>query len=234
MSEAQHKALALIARMNEIARPGHALPPGLSLLGIGREEVAPAKAELERRTQQSVWSLQPHVRFDPEDEAYELEARSRARGIDLRMITSPRTLRFNPLLTSLSTGVHLGPVVSWMILVDRQFALLEGPTTITGDPTAWIATGGTFLKDALELWDCTWLESTPVLASGARPPLNARQIDVARGVCLGRTDAAIARQLGISERTVARDLAALLHVTSAGSRSEAILNMLGRGQHSRT
>jgi DNA-binding NarL/FixJ family response regulator len=57
---------------------------------------------------------------------------------------------------------------------------------------------------------------------------------VARGVCLGRTDAAIARQLAISERTVARDVAAILEVTRAGSRVEAVLNMLGRGRQSRT
>ena len=56
---------------------------------------------------------------------------------------------------------------------------------------------------------------------------------MARGVCLGSTDAAIARQLGVSERTVAREVATILRVTGAGSRAEAVLNMLGRGRQSR-
>ncbi|MFC7485769.1 helix-turn-helix transcriptional regulator [Knoellia pratensis] len=171
--------------MNEVAHPGRDLPSGLALLGIGRAAVAPAKVELERRTRRSVWSLQPQPRFDPEDETYELDARSRARGVDLRTITPPKALRFNPLL-----------------------------------------------QNALDLWHSTWRESTPVLTDGALPTLIARQLDVARAVCLGRTDATIARQLGISERTVARDVATILQITQARSRGEAILNMLGRGRHS--
>jgi DNA-binding NarL/FixJ family response regulator len=104
--------------------------------------------------------------------------------------------------------------------------------TRTGEPTAWIATAGPLLSDAVGLWDATWEESTPALPEGTRPPLGERQLAVARGVCLGRTDAGIARQLGISQRTVARDVAAVLEVTRARSRGEAILNMLGRGRHS--
>lgn len=91
-----------------------------------------------------------------------------------------------------------------------------------------------FLDRSLAPWHATVLVSQPALVQGSVPPLNQRQLDVARGVCLGRTDAAIARQLGISERPVARDVAALLDVTDALSRAEAILNMLGRGRHSRT
>lgn len=141
-----------------------------------------------------MWSLQPHPRFDPEDTSYALDERSRSRGVDLRLITTRRSLRLNPLLTSLSTGVHLGPVVTWMIVIDRRAVILDGPVTREGDPTAWIATGGVFLEDAVEVWDRTWDESTPALADGAGPPLLPRQVDVARGICLGRTDAAIARQ----------------------------------------
>lgn len=233
MTHAHGLALALVGRMNEVAHPGRALPQGLALLGIGHAAVAPVKAELERRTRRSVWSLQPHPRFDPEDDSYDLDARSRARGLDLVTITTARALRLNPLLTSLSPGVRVGPVVSWMILIDRRAAVLDGPTTPEGEPTAWIATSGPFLEAAVELWDATSAESTPALADGTPPPLGPRQLDVARGVCLGRTDGVIARHLGISERTVARDVAALLEVTGARSRTESILNMLGRGRRSR-
>lgn len=233
MHDAQRRALALAARMNEVAHPGQPLPHGLTLLGVGHAAVAPVKAELERRTRTSVWSLQPHPRFDPEDVSYALDQRSRARGVDLRVVTTRRSLRLNPLLTSLSANVHVGPVVTWMILLDRRAAILDGPASPQGEPTAWIATAGTLLADAVAVWERTWDESTPALVDGALPPLDARQLEVARGICLGRTDVAIARQLGVSQRTVARDVAAILDVTGAGSRAEAVLNMLGRGRRSR-
>lgn len=232
MSEGQRLALALMSRMNEV--PHSKLPAGLSLLGVGQAEVMKALAGIELRTRQSAWSLHPRPTFDPEDVSYELEGRSRARGVDLQTIAPSRALRLNPLLTSLTPGVRIGPVLFKCIIVDRQAAVMAGPDTVEGDTTALLASGGDFLRLARELWDASLAESRPALEPGAARPLNLRQLDVARGVCLGKTDAAIARQLGISERTVARDVAAILDVTSARSRGEAILNMLGRGAHSRT
>jgi len=234
MSEAQGRALAFRARMNEAARLGQALPQGLSLVGIGQTEVMETLSALELKTRRSVWNLNPWPSFDPEDLSYDLDARSRSRGVEIQMITPARTLRFNPLITSLSPGLLLGPVLFKCIVIDRQVAVIAGPDTVEGDTTAWLANGGEFLTLAVDLWRATRSEARPALAPGATPPLNARQLDVARGVCLGRTDAAISRQLGISQRTVARDVSAILEMTGARSRAEAILSMLGRGRHSRT
>lgn len=134
----------------------------------------------------------------------------------------------------MSPYLLLGPVLFKCIVIDSQLAVIAGPDTVEGDTTAWLATDGEFLASSLALWKATVAQSRPALPVGAAPPLNRRQLGVARGVCLGRTDAAIARQLAISERTVARDLAAILTVTEAHSRGEAILNMLGRGRQSRS
>lgn len=234
MSEAQRLALDLMGRMNEVARLGKRQPAGLSLLGVGQSDVVAGLAELERRTRRSVWNSVPTLTFDPEDTTYRLNARSRGRGVRVEMVTPARTVRFNPLLTSLVPGVRVGPVLFKSIIVDERLAVLAGPDTIDGSTTAWLASGGELLEAALTLWRTAFAESRRVLPEGAGPPLNSRQLDVARGVCLGRTDAAIARQLGISERSVARDVAAILEVTQARSRAEAILNMLGRGRQSRS
>ncbi|PRY57031.1 regulatory LuxR family protein [Knoellia remsis] len=234
MSDARQVALALLARMNEVAHPGRPLPDGLALFGIGHAEVTRSLVALEQRTRHSAWNIHPQPSFDPEDGAYELDRRSRERGLDLRMITPPRTLRFNPLLTSLSPNLLLGPAMFRLLLLDRTIALLDGPPMPDGETTFWIVTGGSLLEDSIALWDATLRESRRAVPEGSPPPLDRRQLEVARGVCLGRTDAAIARQLGISQRTVARDVAAILEVTGARSRGEAILNMLGRGRQSRT
>lgn len=190
-------------------------------------------AHLERRTQHEVINMQPRLTFDPEDLAWDLHDRSEARGVTLRLIVPPRTLTFHPLLTSLGPEVFFGPVTLQGILIDQRLAVLPGLTTPDGDPVAWLATGGEFLANARELMAATLAESVAARGPGVERPLNRRQFEVARMICLGRTDAAIARQLGISERTVARDIVVVLGVTGAKSRGEAILNMLGRGRHSR-
>jgi len=234
VSDAERRAVALRSVMDERTRQPGQLPQGLKLLAVGQSHVMGALDRLERTTRRSAWSLLPWVAFDPEDPGYELNPRSRSRGVDLRTITQPRNLRFNPLLTSFCPWARVGPVVMRLIVIDEQAAVVEGPTTVEGDTTAWLATDGEILTRALDVWSTTWAESRPALAPGEPPPLNERQLEVARGVCLGRTDAVIARQLRISERTVARDVAAILEVTQAGSRAEAVLNMLGRGRQSRT
>ncbi|EAP98185.1 DNA-binding response regulator [Janibacter sp. HTCC2649] len=223
-----------MGRMNELAHPGRPHPPGLSSFGVGQAEVMERLSTLEPRTRTSVWNIIPTLIFDPEDFSYTLDARSRDRGIDLQTITLPRTLRFHPLLSSLNTNLRLGPVLFNCIIIDSQMAVIAGPDTADGATTAWLATSGEFLASALGMWHATFAESRTALPEGSTPPLTPRQLDVARAVCLGRTDAAIARQLGTSERTIARHVAAILDATGASSRSEAVLNMLGRGRHSRT
>lgn len=234
MSEAQRLALALTGRINEVGHLGRTLPRGLGLFGVGQSEVMARLSDLERRTKGSVWNLQPTLTFDPEDAAYAMVESSRARGVAMQMVVPPRTLQFHPLLTSFSPNVWLGPVLLKCLIVDGRLAVLRGPDTVDGATTAWVASEGEFLQETLALWHATAAESRPALSDGTGPPLNARQLSVARAVVLGRTDTAIARLLSISERTVARDVAAILAVTEAHSRSEAILNILGRGRQSRT
>jgi DNA-binding CsgD family transcriptional regulator len=234
MSQAYRLALDLMGRMNEVAHPGGRLPAGLSLFGVGQAEVMQRLTTLESRTRRTVWNTVPTMIFDPEDIANVLDTRSRQRGVDVQTITLPRTLRFHPLLTSLNPNVRIGPVLFKCIVVDAQVAVIAGPDTVDGATTAWLASEGEFLERTLTLWHATHAESRPALPEGAGPPLSPRQLDVARAVCLGKTDAAIARQIGTSERTIARHVAAILELTQASSRAEAVLNMLGRGRASRT
>lgn len=233
MSRARKLGLALQARMSEVAHLDGPAPSSLGLFGVGQAQVMHALDQLERTSRRSALSLHPILIFDPDDAGYELHARSTGRGLHLEMITPPRTLLFNPLLTSLNPNARLGPVVLRCIVVDGDKAIIGGPDTTEGETTAWLTTDGEFLERAIELWDTTLAESRPALPEGEAPPLNVRQVAVARCICLGQTDAAIGRSLGISERTVARDVARILEVTLARSRAEAVLNMLGRGRHSR-
>ncbi|KNX38589.1 hypothetical protein VV01_17880 [Luteipulveratus halotolerans] len=226
--------MALRAAVTDVAMSDGPPPPGLSLFAVGQGPITKRLVDIEAQTVRSVWSTNPTLSFDPENPAFELEDRSYARKVDLQRITTERALRFSPLLPSFTPQIRVGTAMLRLIISDERLALLEGPDTARGEPVAWAATSGTFLARALELWHVTWAESRPVLADSEEPPLNARQLSVARAMCLGRTDAAIARALDVSPRTVARDVAAVMALTGADSRAGAVLAMLGRGRQSRT
>lgn len=226
----QKLGLKLEASIHRVAVGEDPTPDGLALFATGQPQIMDRLARLERQTRRSVWSTNPQRRFDPEDPADALDERSLARGLDFQEITTARAVRFHPLLTSMAPWTRVGPAPYKCLIVDRRVAILAGPPTPSGDPRAYIATAGPMLTSALDLWEISFVESRPLLPADKAPPLNRRQLQVARALCLGQTDASIAHSLGVSPRTVARDVTEIFAVTDARSRSDAVLAMLGRGR----
>jgi len=66
-------------------------------------------------------------------------------------------------------------------------------------------------------WRCPTLVSTPHVAS-----ITARQADVLAGMCLGLTNAAIGRQLNISEESVKQYTSRLYRALNARDRCNAV------------
>ncbi|CAB5685448.1 Nitrate/nitrite response regulator protein narL [Delftia tsuruhatensis] len=66
-------------------------------------------------------------------------------------------------------------------------------------------------------------------APAATPALTARQIDVLRLLCLGKSNKLIARDLGLSENTVRVHVAAIFGQLGVGSRSAALLRAQSLG-----
>ncbi|WP_225985837.1 helix-turn-helix transcriptional regulator, partial [Janibacter melonis] len=145
-----------------------------------------------------------------------------------------RAARFHPLLSSIEPDARVGPAVLKLLIIDRGTVVVEGPGTASGDSTAWVITDRSLLAEAAALWPVLWKASRPLLAPGQKPPLGQRQLEVARLMCLGHTDASIARAMNLSARSVARDIARIMTLTSSRSRPEAVLAILGRGRHART
>lgn len=69
----------------------------------------------------------------------------------------------------------------------------------------------------------------PAQAAEQVEPLTAREIEVLRLAAQGRTNRAIARELGISDRTVQGHLANIYGKLNAASRTEAVTEALKRG-----
>ena len=72
-------------------------------------------------------------------------------------------------------------------------------------------------------------QGSPALAAEQVEPLTAREIDVLRLTAQGRTNRAIGRELGISDRTVQGHLANIYGKLNVASRTEAVTEALKRG-----
>lgn len=206
---------------------------GLDPLGIGSDEIVAGLHRLEPRARSSVWNMQRAVGFDPDDPMPGLTERSRARGLDMALITTRWGLTQHPLLTSVVPHLRVGPVHGPMILIDKACAVLPGSTTRDGQPTAWLVTAPALVRQACTVWDETVSLSRPARDVGAAEPLTARQYTVACRVAQGVKDAAIARELRVSVRTVANEVEVVLRVLGATNRAAAVLAMRGQGPNGR-
>ena len=198
------------------------------LLGEGMAGIAEGMQRLEPVARASVWNMQPTMSFDPEDPAFELNDSSRARGVDLRLVTTVSTSRVHPLLGSMYPVTRIGPVFTRAMIVDERLAVVGGPRSATGSLTAWTSTDPGIVGQLLEIWELCVRLSQPLVTEDT-PLLDHRQLQVARLLALGQTDQAMARRLGISVRTVEREVRAVLGFLGARSRTEAVLEMRGRG-----
>ena len=186
-----------------------------------------------RRVEQSAatssWVLQPRYSYDPEDPGVELAEKARERGVDTELVTRPASVRTHPLLSSIFPRTWVGPCFVGAMVVDERVALIAGEEDLEGNRTSWVTELPDVVDAAVALWHATLEECRPILPPGARPPLTPRQLDVARMLCVGEKDKAIARLLSLSSRTVEREVAVVYAALGARSRTEAVLLMRGRG-----
>lgn len=214
---------------------GGGRPSGFRRLGTGVGEIERNLAEaVEPATRRSAWSMQPTIRFDPGDDLRSTDARSLARGLDMRTITTERTLRLNPLCSSEDPELRIGPALFQCILVDGSTAVVGGPLSAQGFPTAWLATRTDVVARVTDLWHETWARSRPAVPVGAAPPFTPRQCLVARRLVVGTKDAAIARELGVSLRTVAAEISHLMSSLGASNRAAATFALRGGTHHGET
>ena len=201
--------------------------PGFRLLGEGLGQIDAGLTAMEPTARSSVWTMQPFLGWDPENAMIVLDEQTRRRGLDLSFITSERSATAYPLISSEMPHVRFGPAPTQFILLDRRAAVLGGPPSDGGYPTAWLTAREDLVALVRSIWGTALPLSRPGVPDGAAPPFTARQCLVARRMVLGVKDAAIARELGVSVRTVAAEVAALLDGLGAGSRAEAALLLRG-------
>ncbi|MFC0628099.1 helix-turn-helix transcriptional regulator [Kribbella deserti] len=168
-----------------------------------------------------------------------LQIERMAAGIKYRTIypeseqESPR--RSEGMMRTVANGerarVMVDPPIK-MAISDHRIALLPLETLIEGNPdslvTLLIHSSG--LLDALSsVFESFWRLAVPVTTEGIRRPLDERDREILTLMASGATDDAIARQLGLSRRTVVRRAAALLERLGATTRFQAGVQASRRG-----
>jgi DNA-binding CsgD family transcriptional regulator len=216
------EVLRLLAERAAEGHPGLRAIVGAPALGLELVRIQPTARESAR-------VFQPEYGYDPEDPGVPLTRQARARGVETELLTRPATVDTHPLLSSIFPRTMLGPCFLRALVIDGRQAIVGGADDAEGKRVSFITDIPDLVHAVDDLWHATMPLCTPILADGESPPLNERQLEVARLICLGEKDDAIARMLSVSVRTVEREVATVLSVLDARSRAEAVLAMRGRG-----
>lgn len=188
------------------------------MLGRTPEDVRQALSPLEPSARRAVWRLSPRP-SDPVSLVAGLNRQSLERGVDLRSIIN-RAAVSRPIADvddALRDRVRVAPVQIQMLLIDEERVVLDGPTLVPGSgPSGWLISEPATVAAACALWQGTLAVSEPLPSTAF--VMTERQRAVAAGLLQGETDAAIARTLRVSVRTVAAEVRFLMDAVGAQSR----------------
>lgn len=213
--------------MNDLFPELHGLidrgDPRLRMLSTVLEAGEPL-ARLEASTRSSMWNMQRHWTIQSMRDDNELDAKSRRRGIELRLVLPARVAEQRcPLASSHYPYLRVSPVAHPLMVIDRH-------RVVVGDRTAetvWTTTEPDLVARAVRLYEDVWASAAPAVPDGVDPPFTPRMVGIALRLVDGDTDREIARALGVSERTVSADLRRMSIRLGARSRAHAIALISG-------
>lgn len=205
-----------------LATPGEDVDDLVRVL-TDRDEIGALSVELALSARSDLASLETEHFSRPPDprSARPLPADLVARGVRFRNIYSRAALEVEGAREMLRLSVQAGwssrvhpDVPMKMVLVDDRAALL--PLGATGMEGALLVRAPVVVAALRGYFEMLWAAAVPVEGSAVRLP--PEQDQVLRLLLTGMTDGAIARHLGISERTVRRHVGALQEALHAGNR----------------
>ena len=177
----------------------------------------------------SMWHM-THLPTWPEVRAARGLTDRRRRGLDVRYVTSERSLASLPMLSSHHHPyLRVGPVVGPMLIIDHAVVYVGAPLR----PPACRERCGRAptrpcVGEAVRCFETTWSAARRAVAPGEDPPFTRRMVDIAFLLTEGASDREIARHLHVSERTVSADVAEIIRRLGARGRAHAIA-LIGSG-----
>lgn len=220
------------------------LPPEIDLL-VGTQDIAQRIRTLLRSSTQRVWwavegSRAAHLLLQEEvrQETGLLEARPR---VDVRLMMDTSLLQDDAAMALLEGSARAGHQVR--VRHGIPFSLVLGDTTALLDLTAFdrlgqgsvqtqlppmVAALARLLEEIFAL-STSYGEAADALATEGGPPLDERDRQILALLTVGTSDQAVARQIGVSVRTVERRVRLIMDNLGTATRFQAGVQAVRRG-----
>ncbi|GAA3071778.1 helix-turn-helix transcriptional regulator [Streptomyces roseofulvus] len=229
-------AAQLIADFADL-RPAEPSPGVEQVIGLDR--IRECLARLTREMTTEVMTFAPDGAHTPESiaAARPLNEELLKRGIRMRTIyldsarNSPHTVEYVNWLSERGAHIRTAPILpTRMIITDRSTAVIP----VSSDDTAAgavVLTGQGTLSALCALFETTWASAQPLGQPTVRDAegLTGPEATTIRLLSEGFTDEAIAKRLGVSQRTARRIATDLMDRLGARSRFEAGVRAVQRG-----
>ncbi len=227
MARGEQASDAVLAFFDDVAARMLGGDPRMRLLGP-RNTAIDHLARYERDPQTRSWNMQQNLSTAQLRQYAALNADSRARGTDLRLLVPHEALRRSPLHTCIDDPVRVGSVPRPMLVVDDALFLAGPPGTELLD-TFWTTEDPALVQRGARTYLTAWDAAVPSTEVVDRPPLPPRAREVALWLVEGASDKEIAEALGVSERTVSAEVRRVVSWLGARSRGHAIAVLVGAG-----
>jgi sugar-specific transcriptional regulator TrmB/DNA-binding CsgD family transcriptional regulator len=207
---------------------------------LGREAVLQRVTQLQRAAQQEILVFDaPPYAADGQVTAAEVDHLKR--GIRARVIYDRTALEVPGQMAMLRRLAALGEesrlrdsVPTKLMIADRRHAIVPLSHDNPGIDGIVLINASPLLDALTALFESLWRVATPVVWGTAEPTSGAPAIEAGDGDLLallaaGLKDEAIARQLGVSRRTVQRRVRRLIDRVGAQSRAQVVLQAARHG-----
>ena len=156
--------------------------------------------------------------------------------IAMRAVWDSRVLELTGTAAALAARAEGGEVQRFLtrvplslVIVDDCACVVEWSTQDQEGPCGILLRIGGMVDAAHVAFDRFWELATPLARGGVTPDLDPRDTSILRLLAAGVPDASIARQSGVSQRTVERRIRSIMDRLSAETRFQAGVQAVHRG-----
>ncbi|MET9630113.1 helix-turn-helix transcriptional regulator [Lentzea sp. NPDC006480] len=203
------------------------------------DEVISAFEEMQSQAQVEIRALDPGSYLSPQPEASPAQPPALARGIGYRVVYDSQLLQTELGFASVQESISVGEqarafpgVPLKLVIADSDRALIAVPTVTGGNVVALLIHPSVLLSALIELFEAFWRMAVSITPGGQQDTHEEPTTATRRLMALlsaGLTDEAIARELGISERTVHRRVSRLQQLLGAQTRFQLGVQASRRG-----
>ncbi|MFF7970789.1 LuxR C-terminal-related transcriptional regulator [Streptomyces sp. NPDC007905] len=235
LSSVQRTRSALTRILTDF-QPVHArelLPVRMEVV-TGAANVSAVLEDVSRRVEEEVLSLHPGRALPAQmvESGLERDLAVIGRGVRMRTIhlgsaaAVPHMASYLRRLSAAGAQVRTAHTLPLrLIVVDSSTALVPAPPSAIGEITAVILRGETLVGVFREIFEHCWAAANVLTDATAGPDgawrPEGRHLELLRMLAGGLTDEAMARKLGVSERTIRRPVSELTERLGAASRFQA-------------